>query len=173
MCLTGFGQTNSTPAQCQQNKPDPTGLFVTNYTYAAENFRRVNGQLYNTDKSQLWETLDLEFVSQTNGITIAKKIKLTPIYKLVRHESDSLVSSGNFLGSGPGADYSPTKVLVRTDREELGEIAVRNCDAMALQTNEAFKLRATKTGTLTVDGKTLVLWDRGTVNRVPVVTRKL
>jgi hypothetical protein len=184
LCLAGiwlacFGQTNS-PIKNIRPEPHPAQpapvALVTNYVTAAENFRRVNGQLYNIYNSRLWEPLDLEFLSQTNGIVVARRIKYTPVFEVIHHRSrpDSLVGSGNFLGSDPrGGGYKgwDEKLLVRTDREEQGEIAIKNfTDAMA--DGEEFKLLAIKTGTVKVGDKTLELWDRGTVNRVPVVTRK-
>src|ERR1043166_7169544 len=81
--------------------------ITTNWVTAHSSFRVVSNQLYNVDKSQLFSDFQghiLEIL--TNGVRIAKFTEKA-IY--ARPKSDSLTSSGNFLGGSSRAS-GPIKV---------------------------------------------------------------
>lgn len=146
----------------QTNSP----TVSTNLVEAAPNFRRVNGQLYNTERSKLWIKMGGEVDSKKNGVVILQTYVThkEPIRERVR--LNGLQSSGGYAG-GPDTGTS-----YRTWKERDKSIAVTNLyDFDNIVSGQEFEVLLMRTGVFNNDnGDTLELWDRGTVNIVSVVT---
>lgn len=137
----------------------------TNMVSASPNFRRVNGQLYNTEKSKLWENVTGTVISKAGGILI---IETYVEQKQSLHLAARPTGGGN-AGAYVGGPTPP--VAVQKWREPGPTIAITNIpDYATLAEGNAIDTEVMRVGVLDSGGHTLELWDRGTLNRALVIT---
>jgi hypothetical protein len=75
---------------------------VTNWVRSAENFRVVNGQLYNVEKSSRFESFQGEVVAvTTNGIILAEQVEKT--------YPERTSSVGGYVATPPGQSPGKTR----------------------------------------------------------------
>lgn len=161
----------SVSALTQTNSPG--FYYTTNLVEAHSSYRRVNGQLYNTEASVKWSDDQYSFVTRTNGVIIAKRLRVEPVYKIVTRQSDALVGSGNFIGSAPGQiDRGPTKVKVGENKIPDRTVAITNLTTEYIS-GEEFGVRTILTARISYEGAIIELRDFGTPNIVAVITTNL
>jgi hypothetical protein len=79
-------------------------VWATNWLKSDSAFRVVDGQLFNVSKSSRFDSFRGDVVEVlTNGLVISQEVRKT---RPIRRRSDSLVSSGNFLGSSGAQEVS-------------------------------------------------------------------
>jgi hypothetical protein len=144
----------------------PTPLSVTtNYLRAHKSFRRVDGQLYNIEKSVLWHDLVGSCATvSTNGIVVRTFVEKSETYSIP--PSDSGTSISNILAGGRP---SAPSVQTRKWAEEGPVILLVNYDGPEPTTGMVLRTKAIKVGTATYEGEAIEKWDCGTPNIVPVV----
>ncbi|MCU0785664.1 MAG: hypothetical protein MUF81_16790 [Verrucomicrobia bacterium] len=156
----------------QTNSPS----LVTNLVAAHPDFRRVNGQLYNVEKSVLWQKMDLQFVRETEGVVIARRFTREPVYESQYYppSGGGLTANQSIGAYAPGpSTYSSggyRKVQTGTTKVFGATIALRNCRQHVLTTGKEFTVTAMRAGTYEKGAGILQLWDNGETNWVQVVT---
>jgi hypothetical protein len=116
-----------------------------------EDFRRVDGKLYNIEKSVLWGEVILKPISTVSNGVVAVKMK-------------AVYSTGVPVGAGQiGWRESPSLLGHKPEYE----VFIRNCPRLA--EGKVTTLRAMKCGTETIKGRVLETWDYGTPNVVSAV----
>jgi len=146
------------------NAPAP-GSVTTNYVKAHWSFRRVDGQLYNIEKSVLWRELrGICAKVLTNGIVLRIVIPRSETYTVPAAESGTTIS--NLLAGGKPAGPS---IQTRTWQEEGPTIFLVNYDGPEPTTGSAIRAKAIKVGTCPYEGEVIEKWDCGLPNMVPVV----
>jgi len=127
-------------------------VLTTNYIRTVESFRRVDGRLYNIEKSRAWELIRGEVEAVTTNGLIVRRI-ITYVSPPVRAGEPSSTRDG----LGP-------RMLVK----HLPEAMWRKPDSFTLE--DTFAAMAMKTAAIYRYGdQRLEVWDCGTVNTVPVV----
>jgi hypothetical protein len=146
---------------------DVAPTISTNWITAAENFREVNGQLYNTERSVLWTGFQGECLEVlTNAIAIST-FTIEPIYQAA--------TTTEYVPTG---EFSPDKPVLVATKVQVGEkkvpgrkIILHNYPAnLYAAAGQTISFRAIKVGTSNYKGDTLELWDYGTPHVVMVVT---
>ncbi len=122
----------------------------TNWIAAASQFREVNGQLYNTDKSKLFERIGGTIVGISNNLVVLETTRAGQL------------TSGGF--------YSDLRIIDTIQKEDF---VVTNFP-MQLQPTIGARpqtniLKAIRVGTINYDGQILKLYDYGTPHRAMVV----
>jgi hypothetical protein len=132
----------------------------------AENFRIVNGQLYNRDKSVHWKQQKGEYVGTNDfGVVLMlfeEKDQRAP------PPVDEMARGGNFLGSSMKSTPSPGRLL-RKWREYGSMVAVKNLPIVSAASGDTVSFTAMRVGTAPYGDKVLAVWDCGTRDLVPVV----
>jgi hypothetical protein len=173
--LAFFLLAGGLPLLAQTNPPSAPaagGLvtYSTNQVEAHADFRRVNGQLYNTARSYLWTEGLYTFIGRTNGLVYANRIKVEEVYEIRPGRSDALVARGNFIGSAPGQiDNGPRKVRTGETKTPDGIVAITNLMGEYFPGDE-FTARTMVTGRIPNEEMRVNLLDVGTPNIVPVIT---
>jgi ribosomal protein L28 len=155
VCANDF--TNTVP----QTQP------TTNYIKAHRTFRRVDGQLYNIEKSYLWSDVKGRVVKVlTNGVVLRTVVEKSERYVVPTTQSDDPQRRiGNFIGGVPSGPV----VKTRKWEEDGPEILLINHDDSDLTTGKIVNAKAMKTGIYTYGEDIVEKWDCGTPNIVPVV----
>lgn len=149
-------------ASLSANLQAQTPTLYTNRVTADPNFRRVNGQLHNVQKSVLWKSIQGEFFAKQSEIVI-----LTTFVNKSYDVRGGSVTHQQSLSAYAGPSFGTS---TRTYRDYGRRIAVTNCPARNIAEGVTLSAVAMKTGTLNYGGTTLDLWDCGTPNVVTVVT---
>jgi hypothetical protein len=139
-----------------------TGL-VTNYVTAAEHFRRVDGKLYNTEKSALWTNLVVQVMRLEAGFARVQMVSRNPVYEN-RWNPRASGGHGSDLGGGQVGGWR--RVQAGEEKVFGKTLFIRN-PGPQLSNGDEVTFRAMRVGNAT-DGTEL--WDRGVVNRVQVVS---
>ena len=166
LAVIGFASPGQTNPPVTLPDPPATQLQVTtNYVKAHRSFRRVNGKLYNIEKSVLWnEIKGICTKVLTNGTVVRTVVDKSERYVLP--PSDSGTSISNVL---LGAKPSVPTVQTRRWQEEGPVILLVNYDGPETATGNILRAKAIKTGTYTYEGDVIEMWDCGTPNIVPVI----
>ncbi len=146
------------------NSPAPP-LVTTNYLKAHKSFRRVDGKLYNIEKSVLWHDLMGKCTTMlTNGLLVQTVIERRA--SQVIPPADSGTSISNILAGGKAAGPS-----VQTQKwlEEGPTIFLINYDGQTPAFGNLIRAKAMRVGTYTNESQVLEKWDCGMPNLVPVV----
>lgn len=152
-------ETNNVPGS-----PSVTTV-TTNYVKAHNSFRRVDGKLYNIEKSVLWhDFLGVCVKVLTNGIVVQTVVEKRASYVLPPSESATSIS--NILAGGKA---SGPHVQTRTWQEEGPAILLVNYDSPELAPGQVLRAKAIKVGTYLHEGNVIEKWDCGTPNIVPVI----
>lgn len=141
--------------------------YVTNYVAADPAFRRVGGQLYNTEKSVLWMPFEGDCVKVlTNGVII-QKFTMKQVYETIRPR----VTANQSIGAYSGAS-APVRRVVSEEKVPGQKVFIRNYPkSRAPVTGRVLTGKAIRMGTYEYNGDTLELWDYGTPNIAPVISR--
>lgn len=142
--------------------------YKTNRITSVESFRRVGGQLYNTEKSYLFGWYEGKVVSPfTNGF-IFQQIEKKAIYETVRPQPDRWARIGAFA---TGTSYTPFEKKVG-EEEVVGEkyFVINYPWQKYPTTGSPHGFRAKQSGTIQIGEETLKVIDYGTPNIVEVVT---
>jgi hypothetical protein len=139
---------------------------ITNWVTAAPEFREVNGQLYNTEKSVRFVDLSGKCTSLfTNGFLLQQTGTRT-IYQTYRTGSSDSSRYGNFLGGGSRPAFASRKV---GDEEILLDVVfVRNYPA-SLGRGSRIDCRAMPVGKVEYRGETYSAYDYGLPHVVPIL----
>jgi hypothetical protein len=141
------------------------GAVTTNYVKAHWSFRRVDGQLYNIEKSVLWRELrGICAKVLTNGIVLRIVVSRSETYTVSAAESGTTIS--NLLAGNKPAGPS---LQTRTWQEEGPTIFLVNYDGPEPTTGSALRAKAIKVGTFPYEGEVIEKWDCGLPNIVPVL----
>lgn len=151
----------------ETNKIEKIPVVKTNYTQAVSWYREVNGQLYNTQRSIRFESIEAEVKVVYGNAVLFYWTKKKPIYG--KTHSDPLVSEGNFLGSASGQIAAAQRPIIGYETIFSKNILALNYPTIAAS-GEKVLFRAMQVGTTNFDGKPIELWDCGTPHVVPVVT---
>jgi hypothetical protein len=150
------------------NAPAPP-LVTTNYVKAHKSFRRVDGKLYNIEKSVLWHDLMGNCATiLTNGIIVQTVIEKRGSY--VIPPADSGTSISNILAGGKASGPS---VQTRKWLEEGPPVFLINYDGQEPVIGNSIRTKAMRVGTYTNESGVLEKWDCGTPNIVPVIVTNL
>jgi hypothetical protein len=133
---------------------------ATNTITAHPAFRIVNGQLYNTDLSTNFATLEGQCIAVlTNGV-IVQRIEVQQTYQAVPTNVAQLA----------GIAKSPVQ-LVKEERVPGKKFFIRNYPDRPLATiGSPVVARAMRDGVFSYESEIMELWDYGTPNTVSVVT---
>jgi len=138
--------------------------YVTNYVTADPSFRRVDGKLYNVEKSVLWIPFEGECRAVTSNGIVLQKFKVNRVYKT--EPVNELQSIGAYSGT------PPIRHLVSENKVMGQKFMVRNYPKGEAASGHVIKGKAIRVGTFDHAGETLELWDFGAPNIVRVVTVK-
>jgi hypothetical protein len=125
----------------------------TNIIRAAPNFREVNGQLYNSSFSKLWQIQTGKILEvQANGVVLQTFI------------TNNVYENLFVAGQGTPGTYSGTsdhyeKRLVSSDLVPEKRIFLNHYRIGAV--DQKISIPAMKTGTIQIDGNVLEAWDIG------------
>lgn len=140
-------------------------VVTTNLVEAVPWFRELNGQLYNTQLSTRFKTIDGSVTDVfTNSALIFWQVK-RPIY--APPPSDSLVSEGNFLGS---SGTPPAPVIVGYKTVEEKNVLILNYSPPELAVGQHISIRAMQIGTTNFNGERIELYDFGLPHKATVTT---
>ena len=146
------------------NAPLPVSV-TTNYVKAHKSFRRVDGKLYNIEKSVLWrEIVGTCSDVDTNGMIVRTVVTKRASYVLPPPDPGSNIS--NILS---GSRPLTASVQTRTWREDGPAIVLVNYEGPEPKIGQTIRAKAIKTGTSTFEGAVMEKWDCGTPNIVPVI----
>lgn len=160
--LLTFAATLGWRAEAQ---PRPT--HRTENIVAVEDFRRVNGQLYNIRRSVLWTNYQADVVIASTNLLVVQTFTMEPIYEAATRS----IETRNYLGHVTSSRIVPTTVEVGTKKVPGMKYMVRNYSpTLNPAAGRTISFRAMKVGTATHGGNTYELLDHGTPNDVPVVT---
>ncbi len=153
------------PALADDTTNAPTQIGVTtNYVVAHRSFRRVDGKLYNIEKSVLWSEIKGRCTKVlTNGTVVRTIVERSESYP--SQSPDAKPNIADLLG---GKSAVPT-VRTRVWEEEGPEIFLVNYDGLGPTTGKAIRTKAIKVGNYTYEGAVIEKWDCGTPNVVPVI----
>ena len=153
VCFSAFADTN---------RPAPL-IITTNQITAAPNFRVVNGQLYNTEKSQLWKSMTGDCLAvSTNGL-------LVQLFKIDRIYSRGSMSDNQ----APGAYSSgPHGQRLRQERKTpLQQIVLVNYpEQLQPAVGQRLSFSAMRAGNTNAGDQVLECWDYGLRHVVSVIT---
>jgi hypothetical protein len=137
--------------------------LVTNYVEAHEDFRKVDGKLYNRARSTLWRDVEGDCLATIKSGVIVQEVKIEKIYG--PPEVNSLERIGAVFSRGPV--YRP---LLRTDRIPGKKFFVKNYPTNPKPlTGSTIACRVLPIGTIDFAGETIAAYDYGTPSIVPVV----
>jgi len=146
------------------NAPPPVSV-TTNYVKAHRFYRRVDGKLYNIQKSVLWRDINgICAKIMTNGIVVRTVVEKAERYRVP--PADSGTSISNILAGG-----RPKEAVVQTRlwQEEGPTIFLVNHDGPEPEFGKAIRVKAMKVGTEIVAAEVIEKWDCGTPNMVAVI----
>ena len=146
---------------------------------ADENFRIVNGKLYNRSLSVLWKAQQGTCTKVSSNLLTVQTFRMEPIYEMVansRYRGDRLSRGGLFAGGAGSATVQPDYSQVQVGEEKIigKKIILRNYGQTEPATGSVITFAAMQDGTVMRGNEMLELWDCGVVNVVAVVkTNKL
>jgi hypothetical protein len=153
--LHARAQTNSAP------------VVTTNWVTAVPYYREVNGQLYNIQRSILWQTLYGDILKVSTNEMVVSTFTTEPVYEAATTSREV----DNYMGGIAGYREVPTQVQTGDKKVYGAKIIVRNCpENLEPAVGETIQLRVMRVGTTNYDGDILELWDCGTPHVVMVVT---
>lgn len=162
-------QTNAPAASRDTNSSAPVSL-TTNWVKSVDYFRRVNGQLYNTRRSERFETLRGKIADRDADLVVLHVYQTKQ--KTIRYGTGgvgntSWESAGGSLGgprvTGPASRTHEYEEYDRT-------VAIRHAPNLAgAAEGQRAEYVAMRVGTTKYDEREIELWDCGTPNLVPVV----
>lgn len=143
----------------------PSVLVTTNYVKAHRFFRRVDGKLYNVQKSVLWRDIaGICTKVMTNGIVLRTVVEKSERYRVP--PADSGTSISNILAGGRPKEAG---VQTRIWQEEGPVIFLVNYEGPEPVFGMAIRVKAMKVGTEIVAAEVIEKWDCGTPNLVAVI----
>jgi hypothetical protein len=132
---------------------------TTNVVTAHPAFRIVNGQLYNTDLSTNFATLEGRCVAVLSNGVIAQRIEIQQTYQEVPTNAVQLAVGGT------------TAHLVKEEYVPGKKFFIRNYPDQPLAViGSPIVARALRDGVFTYESEIMELWEYGTPNKVAVVT---
>jgi hypothetical protein len=140
-------------------------VIRTNLITAAQSFREVNGQLYNTERSVLFQSMAGHCLEvSTNGLLIAL-VEAEPIWGRM-DELPSWRDGDEYMG------LNPAMRVVVGKREKTGKIIfLKNYfQTKNPAVTQLLSFRAMQDGTIDYNNHILEAWDSGTPHVVMVVT---
>jgi hypothetical protein len=159
VALTGLqaaAQTNLAP------------VIRTNQITAAENFREVNGKLYNSDRSVLWTNFQADCLRVSTKELLLSTFTMNPVYDVVA--TTKIVHRGIYDDIGEPR-LVPEQVKVGDQKVSGKKIILQNYPPELFPAvGQVLNFRAMRIGTSSSYGDTLELWDYGTPHVVMVLT---
>jgi hypothetical protein len=154
--VAGYGQVQ----RFTTNRFATNVVVTTNVVTAHPAFRIVKGQLYNTELSTNFATIEGQCVAVlTNGI-IVQRMELQQIYQEV---------PTNTLQAATGV--APPAVLVREDRVPGKKFFIRNYPDTPMATvGDPISARAMRDGVFSYQEEAMELWEYGQPHKVAVVS---
>ena len=148
----------------KSNAPTPVGI-TTNYVKAHWSFRRVDGKLYNIEKSVLWSDIKGTCIRMlTNGILVRTVVEKREILRIPASDAGPSISNILLGGRTPAPS-----VQTRKWEEDGPEIFLENYDGPELTTGRMIRVKALRNGTYANEGDLIEKWDCGTPNMVAVI----
>ena len=136
------------------NAPVLVTVISTNTVRANPDFRTVNGQVYYTPRSERWQNTLGEVITKSNGVVVVQT------YEVKSRTYPSLGGGGGWPGGGLGRDFSSGQTVKWTEYGKF--IAITNApDYADIAAGQNLGMELIRTGTVTINGKPLELWDRG------------
>ncbi|HAO78191.1 MAG TPA: hypothetical protein DCQ92_04280 [Verrucomicrobia subdivision 3 bacterium] len=125
----------------------------TNILQAAPNFREVNGQLYNSSYSKLWQIQTGKILEvQTNGVVL-QTFTTNNVYE------NLFVAGQGTPGTYSGTSDHYQKRLVSSDLVPEKRVFINHYHIGAV--DQEISVLAVKTGTIEIGGTTFEAWDCG------------
>ncbi|HXR47413.1 MAG TPA: hypothetical protein VN784_08215 [Candidatus Limnocylindrales bacterium] len=153
--LRAGAQTNSTP------------VVSTNFVTAVPWFREVNGQLYNIQRSVLWQTLYGDILKVSTNELVVSTFTMEPVYEAATTSREV----DNYMGGIGGYRQVPTQLQTGEKKVYGAKIIVLDCpENLNPAVAETIQLRVMRVGTTNYNGDVLELWDCGTPHVLKVVT---
>jgi hypothetical protein len=138
------------------SSPAQTNFIIvtrTNILQAAPNFREVNGQLYNSSFSKLWQIQTGKILEvQTNGVVL-QTFTTNNVYQNV------FVAGHGTPGTFSGTSDHYEKRLVSSDLVPEKRVFINHYHIGAV--DQEISIPAMKTGTIQIGGNVLEAWDIG------------
>jgi hypothetical protein len=142
-------------------------IISTNWIAAVPSFRDVNGKLYNTERSALWQSFNGKCLNVSTNQILIETYTVEPI----EEATTASIPERNYLGQITGHRTVPRTIQVGT--KEVPGIKRVVCN-YPLNLNPAvgqkLSFRAMQNGTIKHAGDTLELWDCGKPHAVMVVS---
>jgi hypothetical protein len=141
---------------------------VTSYVLRSANFRVVNGQLYNRDKSQLWHSMAGIFVT-TNDLGIV--VDLFEEKRVYGPPESTATPNAGLFSSKAEPLVSPGR-LISVERVQKGRAIIKNYPAqgIALAIGDLASFKAMRVGVTPCDGETIAIYDCGVLDISEIVT---
>jgi hypothetical protein len=133
---------------------------TTNIVTAHPAFRIVNGQLYNTELSTNFATLEGQCIAVLSNGVIAQRIEIQTYQDTPTNAAQVALAVAGTPGPVIKAEYVPGK-----------KFFVRNYpDQPLAEIGSPVIVRAMRDGVFSYESEIMELWDYGTPNKVAVVT---
>jgi hypothetical protein len=143
-------------------------VIRTNQITAAENFREVNGKLYNSDRSVLWTNFQADCLRVSTKELLLSTFTMNPVYDVVA--TTKIVHRGIYDDIGEPR-LVPEQVKVGDQKVSGKKIILQNYPPELFPAvGQVLNFRAMRIGTSSSYGDTLELWDYGTPHVVMVLT---
>jgi len=142
-------------------------IFSTNYVEAASNFREVDGQLYNIQKSQRWENVRCKYQDQAGELTVCRVIEREKIGE--RPPPPKTDSNSGLMQSFSMPVYIDRGIYKDVDG---AFILLKHFPESHLVTGQMLAPRLLRIGETNFNGAVVAVYDCGTPHMVPVVTSK-
>lgn len=138
-------------------------ITKTNILVAADNFRIVSGQLYNSEASTLWQQINARVIAVNSNSLLLQTFTLKPIYE--QRWVREFHNSGNMMGGYPVNVQKSVKV---GDEKVNGKkvVLVNYPKYKKPADGQELGFSAMRVGTTNLSGSTLELWDYGLPNVV-------
>jgi hypothetical protein len=170
VCIAVGAQTNNFSNGGQPVPSTLTGRFVisTNTATAALNMRVVRGQLYDTERSKLWQKFRGTVRAKNSGILTFETFEEFDTPPIV----DGVPLEEGWVRSRGAANVSLTNTgKAKIIRREYGKtIAVTNAPSYeALKRRDDLGMSLIRVGAIVFEGRELELWDWGTLYKYSVI----
>ena len=150
-------------------------VLTTNYVAAASNLREVDGQLYNIQLSQKWETIHCKYQNQEGDFAVFQKIdRVITGRRSVSQNNGDLSSSGG-IGSFTALISARAEATIDHNiyQDKDGAfILLKNFPTGNFVTGQELAPRLLRVSQTNYNGGIVAIYDCGKPHMVPVVTSK-
>ena len=132
-----------------------------------QHFRVVNGEVYDTQKSELWDTRTYQLISRENNLCIVKPITYQKTYSEHYRPAGGGLTGNQSSGAyaAPGSSWQGGYVKTETGVQRIPGVtlAITNLVRKDIRTGQEFALRTMPSGDAVVGGLKMKVRDVGTL----------